>query len=113
MTKIANGRAIDVPLASTDEVGDVVKIGMRICRILSKSSDTRGVVLMDGVVEVDKESGSSWSRFGNVYHQTSGDFTDDSSATGAMLAGIAAEGAPSAATRGKLLLNGLPAIDGD
>ena len=113
MTKLANGRAIEVALASTDEIGDVIRIGMRICRILSKSSDTRGVVLMDGVVEVDKETGSSWSRFGPVYHQTTGPFTDDSSATGAFLAGYAARPAASSAARGELLLNGLPAIDGD
>ena len=54
MTKIANGRGIKATLVAADVVGGLKLIGTKMCRIISKSSPTEGVVSLDGVVEGDK-----------------------------------------------------------
>lgn len=112
MTKIRNAQGIAVALAAANAVGDVVMIGARACRVISKSSPTRGVVSMTGAVTVTKATGRAWTQFENIYWSASNsNFTDESS--GNTLAGVAYAPAAAGDTEGILILNGLPAIYGD
>ena len=111
MSKLANGRAIAVTLVAADSVGDVKMIGTSACRIISKSSPTRGVVLRDGVVQVTKQ-GQAWTQFQNIYWDNGNNrFTTTVGSN--VLAGLAAKPSDASSTLGELLLNGLPAVDGD
>ena len=112
MSKKRNGRVHKTSaLVAGDSVGDVKLIGARVCRIISKKSDTEGVVALDGVVSVTKAAGSAWGLFQAIYRTSAGAYTATVGSN--TLAGVAAAPAESAATSGDLLLNGLPAIDGD
>ena len=116
MTKLANGRAIEVTLVAGDSIGDVKYIKSRLCRIVSKKGDTRGVIAFDGVVSATKNTSSDDAEEWDMLEKLYWDATNNRLTTLAgshEFAGYAVETRTKDHTTGKFLLNGLPALWGD
>ena len=110
--KLENGQGIPATLVAGDVVNGLKLIRTKLCRIISKSSPTQGVVSLTGIVRAAKQNNQAWAQFQNLYWDTS-ESRLTTTASGNTLAGVAVEDTEATATEGKILLNGLPAIWGD
>ena len=104
--KLQDGRTMDLTLTANQAVGDFVTVGDMTARIISKSSDTKGIGVISGVHLAVKAAGTAFAQGANCWlSATKNTFTTNKGSLKGRA--VVFEAAANADTTVKVLLNGL------
>ena len=104
--KLQDGRTMEITTVQADAVGDFKTVGDMVVRIISKSSDTKGIGVISGVHQAVKAAGTAFAQGANCWlSATKNTFTTTKSSLKGRA--VVFEAAANADTTVKVLLNGL------